>query len=212
MTQGLDFVVEKVDAHRLCRAHREYVDQRAADGKLAVLGDLRHAQVAGRHEGCRELVMGKPLAGAERQRAGGNVVERRQALQQRRRRNDGDAAAHRGQLRQHGESLRNDVLVGRKAVPGQRFPFDEVQHREIAARKEAQLGLQLVGVARIVGQQQYGHVDLARKFRDGKRRARPDETAPAGKAAGRQRCGYEVGRIGHGGRIAERARDYSRAV
>ena len=34
------------------------------------------------------------------------------------------------------------VLVRREIVPRQRFPFDEMQHREVAPREEAQLGLQ----------------------------------------------------------------------
>ncbi len=44
--QGFDFIVEKIDPYGLFRAARENIDQGAADRKFAMLGHLRHTQIA----------------------------------------------------------------------------------------------------------------------------------------------------------------------
>jgi hypothetical protein len=75
-----------------------------------------------------------------------------------------------------------------------------MQDRERAAGKEAQLGFQLVGVARIFGQDQHGGVNQPRELRKCQRRARADQAAPAGITAGSQVFGYEVGGVGQSGR------------
>ena len=45
--QGFDFVVQQFDPVGEGRAHGIHIDQRASDGKLAAVLDLRHAAVAG---------------------------------------------------------------------------------------------------------------------------------------------------------------------
>ncbi len=54
--QGVDLVVEEVDADgRIC-AHREHIDQRTTDREFTVLADLRHAQVTRSGEGVDERI------------------------------------------------------------------------------------------------------------------------------------------------------------
>ena len=77
-----------------------------------------------------------------------------QALQQRRRGGDQDAAGLPGQRREHAQPFRDDVLVRREVVPGQGLPLDEMQHRQVVAAEEANLGLELVRMARILREHQ----------------------------------------------------------
>ena len=50
------------------------------------------------------------------------------------------------------KALRNDVLVRRETVVRQRFPFDEMRNRHIRASEISDFGFQLVGMPRIIGQ------------------------------------------------------------
>ena len=87
-----------------------------------------------------------------------------------------------------------------------------MQHRKRPACEEAELGFQLVGLARIVCEQQQRRVGLSRQFCKRERRARADQAAPARMTAGRQRLRNKVSGFGHDGHIGKRARDYSRAA
>ena len=182
--QRLDFVVEEVDAQRRIGAHREQVDQRPAHGEFTVLRDLRHAQVAGVDERIDERLAGQRLAVLQRQGPGGDVVDRRQSLLQCGDGGDDDAAPQSAERGQHAQPLGDDVLVRGEAVPGERLPLDEMLDRTGVAGEEAQLGLELVRVPRVLGQQEQRAVHACGKFGHGQRRAGADEPAPVGGLAG----------------------------
>ena len=63
--QGIDLVVEQIDAHRIVGAHREYVDQRTAHRELAALGDGIRGAIAGGRQPPPLLVDVERLANGE---------------------------------------------------------------------------------------------------------------------------------------------------
>ena len=71
-------------------------------------------------------------------------------MQQRRTGYDDNAVFHLRQRCDNAKALGNDVLVWRKTVVGQRFPFDEVRYEQIGIGKIADFGFQLVGLPRVV--------------------------------------------------------------
>ncbi len=176
---GLDLVVEEVDAQRLARAHRKHIDQRATHGAFAGTHHLRHLGVAGLREPCAKGVARQAIAFGEQQRMRVDVARRRQALQQGRERDDDDTAREAGQFIERSQALRNDVGVRRKAVVGERFPVGEGQHGTRSAEKEVQLRLHPVEGARGFRDQQERPGGAAHGFGDGEGRSAAIELTPA---------------------------------
>ena len=108
---GLDFVVEQVDAERLAAAHREQVEQGTAYRELAVFHDLGDAAVAGGIEPCAHGVEVEPVAAFQQQAVALDEITRRQALQQGGGGDDQQAPRERWQPVQRGQALGDDVLV-----------------------------------------------------------------------------------------------------
>ena len=67
---------------------------------------------------------------------------------------------------------------GEKLSQGRGLPLDEVQHIDIAVGKEAALGLEQVGLPRILCEQQQGCVDGARILGGHQRIAGADQASP----------------------------------
>ena len=153
-----------------------------------MLADLRYAQVAGGLQTFDQWFTRQRLATLQRERARGDIVSRWQALQQHRCGGDDDALLLRGQCRQYGEALGDDVLVRRKAVPRQGFPLDEMLHRDRRPGEETQLGFQLISVARIFCQYQQRCRGTLGEFRDRQRGARAEQTAAGHAVADRRQC------------------------
>ena len=119
-----------------------------------------------------------------------------------------------GQPRQHSQALRNDVLVRRKRIPGQRLPFNEMFDRELAAGEEADLCLELVRVLRVFGQDKHRTIRGARQFGGGQREAGANQSAPLGGLAGgwqRRLCRQDKGRV-HNLARQKTGRDYCTAA
>ena len=74
---------------------------------------------------------------------------------------------HARQGGEYPQTLRDDVLVRRERVPGERLPLDKVLDGKRVPGKEANLGLELVCVARILGEDEKWLVDAPSQFRDG---------------------------------------------
>ncbi|VTQ27241.1 Uncharacterised protein [Pseudomonas aeruginosa] len=109
--QGLDLVVEQVDTEGQLAAHREQVDQRAADGELAVLVDRVDAAVAGAFQAQAHPLDVEFLADVEDQAAAEQKAGRRQAVQGGGDRHHQHAVLELRQLVEGGDALGNDVLV-----------------------------------------------------------------------------------------------------
>ena len=62
VAQGVDFLVEQVDAQRMGQAHRVDVHQGAAHGELAPLADRLHRQIAGGQQAAALLMQVEALA------------------------------------------------------------------------------------------------------------------------------------------------------
>ena len=148
--QGLDFVVEQVDAIGQFAAHREQVDQRAAHGEFAVLVHRVDVAIAAGLEPGAHLLDVEFLADVQHQAAAEQESRRRQAMQGRGDRHHQHAMTQLRQPVQGGDALGNDVLVRREQVVGQGFPVREMQHGQIRG-EEAQLLFQPFGTLAVGG-------------------------------------------------------------
>jgi len=121
----LDLVVEKIQAERQLRAHREKVDEAAADRVLARCHHLCHVRVAGkRHLGAEPLTI-QTLALLQEEGIGREVGRRCKTADSGARRHEENvtlATCHRVQRRQ---ALGNEVEMRREAVVGQRLPVGQ---------------------------------------------------------------------------------------
>ena len=154
-----------------------------------MLADLRYADVGRRCERVDESLACQALAMRERQRAGCHVPDGRQALQQRLCRRDQHTPVECRQAREHRQTLRNDVLMWRKAVPGQRFPLGKVQHIVGSAGEEANLRFESFSLPRILGDYTDGPVEGRAGFADRERRAGTGQATPGPGVAGSRRGG-----------------------
>ena len=149
LADDLDLVVEQVHAQRRLRAHREHVEQRAAQCELAGRADLRYRGIARLHQPRAQRFDRQLVADRKVERAAIDIAARRDSLAQR----VGRGQQHRGlQARQFGERrepLGNDVRMRREQVVGQHFPVGQHVDRCDAAEEERELGAQLVELARI---------------------------------------------------------------
>ncbi len=127
--QGLDLVIEQVDAIRQLATHREQVDQRATHGELTMLVDRVYAAVAGGLKARAHLLDVNGLAHVEHQAAAQQEARGGQAVQGGGDRHHQNAVAQFGQPVEAGDTLGNDVLVRREQVVGQGFPIRERQYR-----------------------------------------------------------------------------------
>ena len=130
----LDVVVEKVDAVGQRAAHREEVDQAAADAVFAGRDDLRDVRVAGERELPAQRVDVERLALRQEKGVRREIGRRSEAIQ---RGGGGDqqhvALAARGDVESR-EALGHQVLVRREVVVGQRLPVG--QHGDAQRRRE----------------------------------------------------------------------------
>ena len=148
---AVDDVVEQVDAQRRVAAHREHVEQRAADREVARFGHLRHARVARAREPQPELLEVERLAGLQAERMAVDERAWRQALQRGRQVDDDDAAFERGQSRHRAQALRDDVGVRRELVVRQRLVAGEGEDRGAGGREEAEFLLETSGASAASG-------------------------------------------------------------
>ena len=143
--EGLDRVdalVEQVEAKRQPCAHREHVEQAAADRELAGGDHLRDVLVTGQHELRAQAFREQAFALAEEERVAGDVAGGRKPLQRGRRRHDQDVERSVGrtlvvvrQAIQGLETLRHQILVRRQDVVGQGFPVRKRAHRQLGANQ-----------------------------------------------------------------------------
>ena len=130
----LELVAEEVEPVRERRAHRVEVDQSAPDAEFARRHDLRHVRVAGERELRAQLVDVEPLSLLEEERAPREERGRRQPVHRGRHGGDDDARLALREPVERGQPRRDQVLVGRDRVVGQRLPVG----KEVAvdARRE----------------------------------------------------------------------------
>ena len=96
--QILDFVIEKVDAHRAVDPGRIDIDERAPDREVSGVEYLLDVQVALTDESLPKRPHVKPVACLQHQRPAGDEVRRRQPVQQRLGVDDDDFAVTRNQV------------------------------------------------------------------------------------------------------------------
>ena len=142
--QGLDLVIEQVDAVGQLAAHGEQVDQCTAHGELAMLIDRVDAAVAGGFQPRAHLLHVEGLAHVQHQAAAQQKTRGCQAVQGGGHRHHEDAVAQLRQAVKAGDALGDDVLVRREQVVGQGFPIGKRQHRQVGC-EETQLLFQAVG-------------------------------------------------------------------
>ena len=185
--QRVDLVVEQVDAQRGVGAHGKQVDQRAAHGVFARLVDGFHRAIAGPRQALPEILPIEPVTGRQRQHAPGHVVAWRQSLHQGVDRSQYDPLGAFLQFPQRSQPCRDDVLVRREAVVGQRFPVGKRHHRHVGI--EAQRAFEALRACRVRRHhQQWCIIGQARQRQRGS--ASLGQLAIGGFArAGRQRRG-----------------------
>ena len=89
---GVDLVIQQLDAIGHVRAHRVDVEQPATHGEVPRIHHLRNVSVAGAFKPAFLAVKFEPGAKLEVETAAGNVLDGRQSLQQGLHRDDNDAA------------------------------------------------------------------------------------------------------------------------
>ena len=89
-TDRVELIAEQVEPIGQRRAHREQIDQSAADRKLAWRDHLRHVLIAGEHQLRTQRLRVDRLALLEEERMAGDVLRGRQPIQRARGRNDQD--------------------------------------------------------------------------------------------------------------------------
>jgi hypothetical protein len=126
--QRVDFIVEQVDAVGQRAAHREQVDQPAADRELARRKHLVHMGIAAQHHlrtegGFVERVLLLEEKRVGRQKCGGG-----QPVQGRGQGHHGDVEFAARNLVQRCQPFGNQVRMGRKRIVGQGFPVGKGAH------------------------------------------------------------------------------------
>ena len=154
--------VHQVDAQRHLAAHREHVEQRAADRELTGNTDLGHAGVAGRREPQPERGEVEFLADVDGECVSVDERAWRQPLQRGRQVGDHDCPAQRRQACQRPQPLRDDVRVRRELVVGQGLVARECQHRQRGRCEEPDFFLQPRGSGGIGRDQQQRCADSTR--------------------------------------------------
>jgi hypothetical protein len=186
--QGVDLVVEEVDAQGQVRTHRVQVDERTAHGELAMLVDRRHAAITAARERLAQGVDVQLLTPAQGQAVGLDVVAGGQALEQCGHGHDQHAALRARQAVETAQTLGHDVLVRREVVVGQRFPVRQLQdvHRRI--EEERQLPGKYLGLAAVF-REDHQEPLTGTEFSDQQRAAGAVQRPHGGAAAGLSRPG-----------------------
>ncbi len=152
----IDILIQQLDPQWRVRAHREHVEQAAADGKVARVHHLRDIAVAGAFQAALFRIQIQPLANGEIETAADDVAQRSQLLQQGLHRHDHHAAGQAGQAVQGGQTLADDFGVRAELVVGQGFPIGKRHHRQrrVFAEQGMQVGFDLVRALVIAGDHQ----------------------------------------------------------
>ena len=132
---GLDLVIEQVDAIGQRAAHRKQVDQPAAHAVFARGEHLLHMSVARQSHLFAQPVQVEPVAALQEKGIGGEVTHRRQRIQ---RGGDGHydhIAGVRADVVQGGQTLGNQVLVRREMVVRQRLPVRQQMHAQARVKE-----------------------------------------------------------------------------
>ncbi len=147
----LDFVVEQVKPIRQRRTHREQIDQPAAHRVFAGRDNLGDMRVSGQRELGAELPGVESFAFLQEEGVGRQVGWGHQAVNRRRRRDQQHVAFAAHHAVERGQTFRDEIVVRRKAVIGQRFPVRQHAHAQ-AGRKPRYFFEQALGVASAGGQ------------------------------------------------------------
>ncbi len=152
-TQAVDLIVKKVDAVGLLTAHRIEIEQRATRGVFTVRHHLIDMPITCLLQLVAQQIPRLLLAFLHHQRVAVQKTVRTDALHQRVHRRNQQAARHARQAIERGQARRDDLLMRRKAVIGQRFPVSEAVHR--LTGKLPDLIMQAQGGLHIGRNQQY---------------------------------------------------------
>jgi len=128
--QGLDLVVEQLDAIGQGGAHREQIDQPAAHAVFAGRDHLGHMLIAGQCHLCTQLVEIQLVALFHEEGVGGKERGRGKAGGGRWGRDDQDIALPLCDGKQRGEAFRDQILMRREVVVGQCFPVGQQVHAQ----------------------------------------------------------------------------------
>jgi len=185
---AFDFLVEQVDAERQCRAHREQVDKTAAHAEFARRHHLGDMLVAGQGELGAQLVERQTLAFLQEESVGSQIGRRRQPGQCRGRRRQQHVAGAKRDRVERRQAFRNQVLVRREIIVGQRLPVGQQMHAQFR-RKPGDFLQQALCVQRAGRQhrQQAGRLRALRRLRqlcDGKRVGRAGQRRQVEAGAG----------------------------
>ncbi len=127
---GLDLVVEQVDAVRQHAAHRKQVDDAAAHAVFAGRQHLLHMAVSGKRHLLAQLVQVEPFAALEEEGICGQIFDRRQRIQRGGHRHHQHVAGPAAHMMQRRQPFGDQVLVRRKVVVGQRLPVRQQMHAQ----------------------------------------------------------------------------------
>ena len=184
---GIDLIIEEVDAIGLFRTHREEIQQGTAGGKLAMLEHLLHRIVAGLLQAPSQTMQIQLVARLHQQAEAVDEALRRCAQHQGGDRDDQQPLAHAGQMIKRLQPLGDDVLVRGEAVIGQGFPIGEQQHGTrgcLLAQQKLHLLLQAQGAGGIGDQQHHRMVMVGDQLGNGQRQATAFELAQGLMGAG----------------------------
>ena len=176
--QGLDAVIEQVDAQRRPCAHGEDVHQRTPHRVLASFGHGAGVAVAGPLEARALEGDLEALARAQRERVGVDEGGRREPLHERADGRDEHAPRDAPEVVQGGQPVRHDVLVRREAVVGQRLPVGERVDGHLAGRVEVDLVADALGALGVAGGVQHERVRLGGERRGPEAGAAAEERLP----------------------------------
>jgi phage FluMu protein gp41 len=132
---GVDHIVEQLDAIRLGRAHRVQVEQASANRVVARVEHLLHIAITGDFQATLFAQQIERLATRYQQRLRADVSGWTQALHQGCYRHDQHATSRGRQAVQGRDALRNDVRMRTEQIVGQRFPIREMQDRQGTVRR-----------------------------------------------------------------------------
>ena len=179
-----DVVAEQVDPVGQRGAHREEVDQSAAQAELAGRDDLRDVRVAGEAELRAQRVGVERLAGGEEERVRGEIRQRRQPIERRLRSDEHDVALLPRDTVERREPRGDQVLMRREMIVGKRFPIGKLRDDERRREPRDLVGKPLQGER--VGADDRQHAAFAlRRDRELRERQR---VGAGGEGAAAQPC------------------------
>ncbi len=128
--QRLDLVVHEIDAIRQRAAHREEVDQTAAHAVFAGRHDLRHAAVAGERELCTVAFDVESIAFLQEEGPAGEILCGSKAVESCRDGHHDDVERPLHHLVERREPVRDEILVRRDPIVGQRLPIGQLVYAQ----------------------------------------------------------------------------------